>query len=81
MFRAVREASPGRSARIAGGLSSSQDSDAVKLYLPGPKRLSQSLTKEFHYEAMPRTRGPLLVLQEQLAELLKLMQTGGYDNW
>jgi len=67
--------------RIAGGLSSSQDTDAVKLYLPGPKRLSQSLTKEFHYEAMPRTRGPLLVLQEQLAELLKLMQTGGYDHW
>ena len=49
-------------ARIAGGLSSSQDTDAVKLYLPGPKRLSHSLTKEFHYEATPQTRGPLLVL-------------------
>ena len=68
-------------ARIAGGLSSSQDTDAVKLYLPGPKRLSHSLTKEFHYEATPQTRGPLLVLQGQLAELLKLMQTGGYDQW
>ena len=81
LCRAVRAASLGRSARIAGGLSSSQDTDAGKLYRPGPKRLSHALTKEFHYEATPQTRGPLLVLQGQLAELLKLMQTGGYDHW
>ena len=70
-----------RAARIAGGLSSSQDTDAVKLYLPGPKRLSQSLTKEGNFDAMPRFRGPTLQLRERLTELLKLMQTGEYDHW
>ena len=81
LFRAVRAASLGRSARIAGGLSSSQDTDAVKLYLPGPKRLSQSLSKEGNFDAMPRFRGPTLHLRERLTELLKLMQTGQYDHW